>query len=288
MKRSLLTLAPILAVCFMAACQKKATDKAGKGEPVVVERHLEETKGGPMVYVPAGEFMMGCNDGADNRCDDDEKPCHKVYVDEFYIDKYEVTVEQYRTCVQSGKCDDAGLRKYNKCNYDKSGRGDHPINCVDWYQARAYCEFAGKRLPTEAEWEKAARGADGRFFPWGNNWNPRDANYCDSSCGGSWADKNHDDGYPTTAPVGSFPDGASPYGTMDMAGNVSEWCSDRYDENYYSAGPSRNPTGPASGDLRVVRGGAWNHIPYYLRTSHRTKAFPSFSLSTVGFRCARD
>lgn len=221
-----------------------------------------ETKAGEMVLVPAGEFIMG-----NDRGEADEKPEHKVYLDAFYIDKYETTVDQYGKCAQAGKC--TKPNEGGGCNWGKSDRGKHPINCVDWNQVKTYCEWAGKRLPTEAEWEKAARGTDGRVYPWGNEW---DAGKCVNNTN-------------STKPVGSIPAGASPYGCLDMVGNVWEWCADWYDAGYYKTAPVRNPPGPASGTTRVLRGGAWVLLPTYFRAARRHCDSPAVRDSYGGFRC---
>jgi formylglycine-generating enzyme required for sulfatase activity len=201
---------------------------------------------GDMVEIPAGKFMMGCNSAVDTECYSDESPYHEVNLSAFKIDKYEVTAGQYKACVDAGKCMAADTG--GSCNYGSSGRDLHPINCVDWTQANAYCQWAGKRLPTEAEWEKAARGTDGRKYPWGNTGLDCDhAVMSVSPCSNS-----------STQPVGSKPLGASPYGAEDMIGNVWEWASDWYSSSYYSSSPANDPQGPASGTYRVVRGGSWN------------------------------
>ena len=231
-----------------------------------------ETKAGEMVLVPAGEFIMG-----NDRGEADEKPEHKVYLDAFYIDKYETTVDQYGKCAQAGKC--TKPNEGGGCNWGKSDRGKHPINCVDWNQVKTYCEWAGKRLPTEAEWEKAARGTDGRKYPWGNEQAACDYAIFDSG-------NNNGCGKNSTWPVGSKPKGASPYGAMDMAGNVWEWVADWYDANYYQHSPRRNPTGPASGKACVLRGGSWGDDPEYFRSSFRLWLTPDIKNYYVGFRCA--
>jgi sulfatase modifying factor 1 len=183
-----------------------------------------------MVLVPAGDFMMGCNYTVDNVCGKDERPYHKVYLDAFHIDKYDVTNAQYGQCVSAGSC---------SANDKFVGLTDpqQPVVGVDWNQADVYCKWAGKRLPTEAQWEKAARGTDGRKYPWGNQ-EPT----CDLAV--FYSVQNMGCGRNSTWPVGSKPAGASPYGAMDMAGNMWNWVSDRYDENYYQSSPNRNPTGP--------------------------------------------
>ncbi len=231
---------------------------------------------GSMVTVPAGLFRMGCS-GSDSSCAGDEKPVHEVFLDAFSIDKTEVTVDAYAACVSAGKCSNPTTGVY--CNWEVSGRGDHPINCVDWSQAVAYCAWAGGRLPTEAEWERAARGTDGRVYPWGN-----EKATCQRAVmydGGDGCGKDR------TFPVGSKPRGASPSGALDMAGNVWEWVSDRYDSNYYKSSPSRNPRGPSSGSFRVKRGGSFDYVASLVRAGYRSYDAPSRRGGYLGFRCAR-
>ena len=216
-----------------------------------------------MVFVPAGEFFSGCNKTVDKECDNNRKPGHVVQVDGFYIDITEVTVAAYAACVKAWRCSSKGLempfndgweREYPEdawaCNWKKKGRGNHPINCVDWYQAEAYCRWKGKRLPTEAEWEKAARGTDGRKYPWGNMGfatskvaNIRDETASRERTEAEATSSDDDDLFEVvetaeetfeaydhrskgTAPVGQFPAGVSPYGVLDMIGNVAEWADD--------------------------------------------------------------
>jgi len=229
--------------------------------------------GAPMVKVPAGKFLMGSKSG-----DSDEKPQREVYLDGFWIDKYEVTVDLYARCVKAGKCTKPKTGKYY--NWDVSGRGNHPINGVDWYQANAYCKWTGKKLPTEAMWEKAARGTDGRKFPWGNQ--EASCKYAVMDDGGKGCGRD------STWPVGSKPGGVSPYGAHDMAGNVWEWTSDWYGSSYYGNAPARNPRGPSSGSFRVVRGGRWYYVvPAYLRAANRYFYSPGGAYYDIGMRCAR-
>jgi len=203
----------------------------------------------------------------------DEKPVHKVYLDEYYIDKFEVTVSQFREF-----CRETNHKMPKQPVWNKD---DHPVVNVSWQDAAAYAKWARASLPTEAQWEKAARGTDGRRYPWGNerpneggryrcNYRPR---------------HGKGDGYGYTAPVGSFPTGASPYGCMDMAGNVWEWCADWYDGDYYSKSPSRNPTGPPSGNERVLRGGSWVGHVRLVRSSLRLRHLPDNRGVSFGFRC---
>ncbi|MBI4699622.1 MAG: SUMF1/EgtB/PvdO family nonheme iron enzyme [Deltaproteobacteria bacterium] len=229
-----------------------------------------------MVLVPAGDFWMGCAP-ADPSCDDDEKPRHEVYLDAFYIDKTEVTVAAYRACVSAGGCGAPGAEQ--SCNWGESGRDDHPINCVDWHQSEAYCRWTGKRLPTEAEWEKAARSADGRIYPWGSEAPSCRLAVMNDGFGGC--------GRMSTWPVGSKPAGASPYGALDMAGNVWEWVADWYDANYYATSPARNPGGPTGGSEHGLRGGCWqDDVVLSVRASDRIWYVPALR-SYFGFRCAR-
>jgi formylglycine-generating enzyme required for sulfatase activity/predicted Ser/Thr protein kinase len=230
-----------------------------------------------MVYVPAGEFIMGSDVGGE-----DEKPVHTVYLDAFCIDKTEVTNAQYRKCVKSGVCNAPSNIIYDYADY-----AQHPVVDVGWNDADAYCRWAGKRLPTEAEWEKAARGPDGLVYPWGNKFNGTKLNFADKNTSFDWSDLNWDDGYAGTAPVGSYPDGASPYGALDMAGNVWEWVADWYDSGYYAISPENNPKGPASGDTRVYRGGSWRAEKPLVRAAERERNPPTSAFANVGFRCAR-
>jgi formylglycine-generating enzyme required for sulfatase activity len=200
-----------------------------------------------MVLIPAGEFLMG---DAFNEGDSDERPQHRVYLDAFFIDQYEVTNAQYKAfCDATGRSyppDPEIWGDYFTTGYFLN-RPDYPVVDVTWFDAQAYAEWAGKRLPTEAEWEKAARGGlEGKRYPWGDASSHDDANY---------GEKGGRDQWTYTSPVGSFPPNG--YGLYDMAGNVWEWCADGYDENYYSRSPNQNPTGSATETNRVSRGGSW-------------------------------
>jgi serine/threonine-protein kinase len=217
------------------------------------------------VLIPEGEFSMGSTTGLPN-----ERPVHQVYLDAYYIDKYEVTNSQYRKCVDAGACQPPSRTRY----YDNSKYAKHPVVYVDWFSANAYCTWRGARLPTEAEWEKAARGTDERIYPWGNSMSCEFANAYECNNNG-------------TVPVGSYPKGKSPYGVYDMAGNVWEWVSDSFDPDYYTYSPKSNPTGPPESIGRAFRGGAWISIPDTFRSSFRAGFGYLLSDGGVGFRCAR-
>ena len=222
--------------------------------------------GAPMVLVPAGEFTMGL-DGWDA----DEKPAHRVFLDAFYMDKYEVTIAQYTKFMQeTGREQPAQWKDVNPAT-----DGARPVVGVTWHDADAYCRHYGKRLPTEAEWEKAARGADGRRFPWGHE-EPTDRH---AYFGAVWI------GYGTLLPVGSLEAGKSPYGIYDLAGNVWEWVADWYDMDYYKKSPDRNPTGPPRGGSKVLRGGSWYNMLYDLRSTNRYYYVPANKFFDLGFRC---
>jgi len=191
------------------------------------------------VPIPAGEFTMGCTDNETIVCQDTAQPVHQVHVDGFSIDKYLVTFERYNQCREAGQCTD--LYQGGGCNAGLEWNTHHPVNCVNYQQASDFCTWEGKRLPTEAEWEKAARGTDGRLYPWGN-----EAPSCDYTVMNQKVEGNTIGpgcGAGTTQVVGSKPKGASPYGVMDMSGNLFEWTADWYDEKYYQYSPKNNPKG---------------------------------------------
>jgi formylglycine-generating enzyme required for sulfatase activity len=233
------------------------------------------------ILIPAGNFRMGCS-SSDTHCYDNEYPRHTVYLDAYYIDKYEVTNSLYQTCVAAGVCDrprstssDTRDRYYENPTY-----ANYPVIHITWVQANTFCIWAEKRLPTEAEWEKAARGplisAELMFiYPWGNLAPNRTLlNY---------AGNERD-----TTTVGSYPAGESFYGVMDMAGNVWEWTADWYASNYYNGSPANNPQGPNAGEHRVLRGGSWINIDNDVRSTYRGYRDPErWNTSRLGFRCAR-
>lgn len=250
-----------------------------------------------MVYIPAGEFIMGSPSGEGNS---DEYLQHKVYLDAFYIDKYEVTNEDYaRFLNEKGNQEEEGalwldidswacsIEKREGRYQSKSGYERYPVVRVTWYGARAYAKWRGCRLPTEAEWEKAARGGlVGKKYPWGNKGpDGSQCNFADKNLNSSWCDKVADDGYGSTAPVGSYPPNG--YGLYDMVGNVYEWVNDWYDENYYQKGRLYNPQGPDTGSFPVIRGGSWFNTAWNLRCASRYYCAPDFAMNIFGFRCAK-
>lgn len=261
----------------------------GAAEPLKDAKEGVAQSGGPTgkdgaatIVIPEGEFLMGANDAAGN-----ERPEHKVWLKGYAIDQYEVTISLYAKFLEAAKhgppptWDDEAVLS----------AGNRPAVGLTWPDAEAYCRWAGKRLPTEAEWEKAARGTDGRRFPWGHMQPFVDiANYNR----GVWVSDAI-----TLAPVtsglegmsvrhGTKEGGKSPYGLFHMAGNAAEWVADWYDREYYQKSPARNPTGPAGGEKHVIRGGSWADVPAGIRTTARISAEPDFQDRTVGVRCAMD
>lgn len=245
-----------------------------------------------MVFIPAGKFIMGSDEG-----EPEEGPAHEVNLDAFWMDLTEVTNRMYRLCVEAGSCDPPmETGSYTRARYHANPLfADFPVIFVDWEMANAYCQWAGARLPTEAEWEKAARGEDALTYPWGADWDVgsrKRLNFADKNNPEMASDFSADDGYHDTAPVGSYPAGTSPYGIHDLAGNVWEWVADWYDPYYYLNSPLHNPLGPEGPtpeiSLRVLRGGAWvaaNQAVFH--TYNRNGLEPSKSSSSVGFRCVR-
>jgi serine/threonine-protein kinase len=223
-----------------------------------------------MVYVPEGEFTMGTTDGAS-----DEQPVHTVNLDAYWMDRTEVTNGMYALCVQAGACQQPrNTSSPTQTNYYGTSQfADYPVIYVAWNDAQAYCAWADARLPTEAEWEKAARGTDARTYPWGNTVPNTDLLNFNRNVG-------------DTSAVGKYPSGASPYGALDMAGNVDEWVADWFGETYYGSSPSSNPTGPTSSNFRVYRGGSWHDPEYFARSAYRGGDPPDYYNIVIGFRCA--
>ncbi len=255
-------------IVTLSACSTNQFSNMGDKKGSVDEDELgigstrvNKKDGAEMVYVPAGSFLMGSEDSAAYT---DEMPEHLVTLEGYWIYKYEVTNVQYQACIKAGRC------KGGEYEYDFNDDSPGSL-AANWNQAVVYCKWAGGQLPTEAEWEKAARGTDGRTYPWGETI------------------PNHDlaqfGGGTIMVPVGSFPEGASPYGALDMAGNVWEWVADWYDENYYETSPSENPEGPDSGEFRVLRGGSWTNYGSDLRVTFRYGYLPDEKDTSFGFRC---
>jgi formylglycine-generating enzyme required for sulfatase activity len=229
----------------------------------------------PMVLVPEGDFTMGSPEGEG---EPDEHPQHIVHLDNFYIDQYEVTVEQYRRFMKVTNRPAPDYWDHVELRRDAK----KPVVAIDWQDAHDYCEWAGKRLPTEAEWEKASRGTDKRTYPWGEFApNSSTANFGESSR----EEKVYEQ---QLREVGSYERGKSPYEVYDMAGNVWEWVQDWYGENYYQISPRENPPGPPLGEFKVLRGGSWDFVPKVLRTAYRFRFDPTARLASFGFRCAQD
>jgi formylglycine-generating enzyme required for sulfatase activity len=258
-----------------------------------------------MVYVPAGAFRMGSDhlqaayarqvckeynpEGGLAACPStsfgDESPAHLVSLDGYWIDRTEVTNGQYQVCEAAGACTppvETGAY-YRPSYYGNAEFEDYPVIWVTRDQASEYCRWAGGRLPTEAEWEYAARGPESWLYPWGDEFDGTRLNYCDANCDAGPNDPTVDDGYADTAPVGSYPTGASWVGALDMAGNVREWVSDWYGS--YTPEPQDNPTGPATGDALVPRGGSWMDLPSNIRSANRGGDPLDYTRHKLGFRC---
>jgi formylglycine-generating enzyme required for sulfatase activity len=317
---------PVVRAFTPAKVTKDHTEVAPEIMPVQLSEPID-TKirlpdGMVMVYVPAGDFEMG-NDGIqwvwsgslvwddlDLQVFTDEGPKHDVYLDAYWIDQTEVTVGMFRKFVEDTGYEttaerdgwgapwtDGPMEKewphvpgtdwQHPHGPESSAVDDHPVVQVSWYDAEAYCEWAGGYLPMEAQWEKAARGTDDRLWPWGDTYEGNRGNFCDVSCPVKrWNHNSYDDSYPLISPVGIFPGGASPYGALDMAGNIWEWVADWYDEDYYTDSPYENPTGPSSGTERTQRGGSWIDNESWVRTTVRHETPPRTRADDLGFRCA--
>ncbi|MBI1725205.1 MAG: SUMF1/EgtB/PvdO family nonheme iron enzyme [Candidatus Tectomicrobia bacterium] len=264
-----------------------------------VRTQVSHADGATQAYVPAGTFAMGSDKSERN-----ERPERKIRLSAYWIDQTELTASRFarfveatrhRTTAEKGgwawvwdetlKNGEGGWRQEKSVSWrNPAGRGsdwkampEQPVSQVGWPDAEAYCRWAGRRLPTEAEWERAARGDDGRKFSWGNAPDPKRANL-----------KGGEDGFPGVAPVGRFPQGASPFGALDMAGNVWEWVADWYHPQAYKTMAARDPKGPAKGTRRVVRGAAWGSPLEWATTTNRYDRLPPYRNNKIGFRCAQD
>ena len=286
----------ILICASFSACSPKtaALTESGAADPLAarVDLVFENPAGDrhEMLSIPAGTFEMGTYNG-----DINEAPVREVFLDSFLIDKYEVSNEKFLSFLSAmGRFTDkkgnilmdirdiqSPVRYVNYRFELKSLRRRldlerHPVTEVTWYGAREYCRWAGLRLPTEAEWEKAARGTDGRTYPWGEGFTSKKTNSMQGA-------RTH----VATTPVGHYPRGVSPFGAHDMVGNVQEWVEDRYSADYYEQEENANPKGPSSGLARVLRGGSWRERVKFLTATARTGSGPSASTDHIGFRCAR-
>lgn len=268
----------------------KTPDPSINITPVDTQTTISEIDGMALVYVPAGEFIRGVD--ADDALQDcmnyrsncerswfvNAEPVQSISLDGFWVDQTEVTNRMYSLCVDAGVCmkpkqisSETRTEYFGNPEYD-----DFPVVYVDWGMAKSYCEWAGRRLLTEAEWEKAARGVDGRGYPWGNEIDCTFANYytIGVACIGD------------TTKVGSYPKGASIYGALDMVGNVWEWVADLYDKNYYKESPLSNPLGASDGYVRIARGGSWSNSGSEIHLYFRHERPSDFSDFNFGFRCA--
>jgi formylglycine-generating enzyme required for sulfatase activity len=288
-------LAIAVATLFSTSCSKDSE----------VETKIRSKDGMVMVFVPAGEFAMGstedqvesalklCRQNFDSgdcpKWFGDEQPQHIVGLDAFWIDRTEVTNAQYQLCVDAKACAAhvQSRSSSHRSYYDNPAYADYPVIWVNWKAASDYCAWGGGRLPTEAEWEYAARGPEGRQYPWGDLLDGKKLNACDMNCPYHlWSNDEYDDGYGDTAPVGSYPEGASWCGALDMAGNVAEWVVDWYGP--YSADKQECPTGPDSGSGRIFRGGSWHSPPIFARSASREQHPAIAPNEHIGLRCVMD
>ena len=272
-----------LLACSLMAASALADHESSKQPPLWTalddaERMAAMEVPGGMAVVLGGSFLMGSDPQKDRAAGPQEFPQHRVYVDAFWIDRYEVSNVEYLRFVLGTGTD---WPKFWRESPFPENVALHPVINVSWHDAEAYCRWAGKRLPTEAEWEKAARGEDGRVFPWGNE----PAGWMKSNIAHSGSKRGFK--YPPLANVNRYDKGVSPYGVYQMAGNVSEWVADWFDPEYYQRKLSDNPTGPVVGELKVFRGGSWNEDPEVARSAGRNAGTPDRKSYLTGLRCAR-
>ena len=274
--------AVIAIVIAVTAFGRETETPAPTPEPTGLPASIAASDGAKMVLVSAGPFEMGSEADVDRA-----SPIHTVTLDDYYFDQYEVTNAQYAAFLNEQGNQSEGDEPWHRVSLNReriherggswqieSGYGNYPVMVVSWYGAQSYCAWRGDRLPTEAEWEKAARGDDGREYPWGNE-----------SPSESLLNSDFTEG--DIVPVGSYPDGASPYGVYDMAGNVWEWVADWHDADFYGNSPDANPSGPSLGELKVLRGGAWPSVSSNVRSAYRSGGRPLYAVNEIGFRCAR-
>ena len=266
--------------------------------PTMGDTRTRPADGMVMIYVPGGTFQMGSTEteieAAISLCREHydicnrwyymrESPQHGVSLGGFWLDQSEVTNTQYRRCVEGGACAEPSACKKGAPTYADVDKSDHPVVCVSWQDAQAYCQWAGARMPTEAEWEYAFRGEQRAIYPWGDTFDGARLNYCDVNCEASHADSRYDDGYGKTSPVGNYPKGASWSGVLGMSGNVSEWVADWLGDYAHKA--ESNPSGPSSGSEKVIKGCSWFFHPTYCRGATRASVDPGTRFDYLGFRC---
>lgn len=258
------------------------------GKKLAAERVANWKTKSEMVMVPAGEFLMGSDKKTDRLAYRSEIPQHRVYLDVFEIGKYEVTALEYLKFVLATSRPPQLDWRYDGGNFQES-MAHHPIMHVTWHDADAYCKWAGQRLPTEAEWEKAARGSDGRLFPWGQEYaGPTRANFGRTGLSGPVRDRPERLLlYPPIISVDKYENALSPYGLYQTIGNVAEWVADWYSPDYYKAAPDRNPQGPETGTQKAFRGGGWMDSTTTMRVAMRNGTDPNTKINWLGFRCAK-
>jgi formylglycine-generating enzyme required for sulfatase activity len=254
-----------------------------------------------MVYAPAGTFNMGSTGGDLNQvralcaryggvCEtwpfENEQPQHSVRLDALWVDQSEVTNAQYQRCVSAGACETVQSCDWGTPTFGDPAKTQYPVVCVSWINANAYCRWAGARLPTESEWEYAARGPQGRDYPWGDGFDGNRLSFCDQSCPHRWRDNAVRDGYSEAAPVGAFAAGASWCGALDLAGNVWEWTLSQHKSYPYNPNDGRESV--SSDVKRVLRGGSWSDDPTTVRSAARTSENHHYKTWHVGFRCVMD
>lgn len=258
-------------------------------QPTPTPAPLTSKTGMLMVYVPGGVFRLGNDDG-----NPDQRPSILVNMDPYFMDETEVTNGQYAQCVADGVCrpPSRANASYHPLYYGSPDYDNYPVIFVDWNMADTFCRWRSARLPSEAEWERAAgynpATLQRTFYPWGDEFNGENLNYCDANCSGEDQDASFNDQHRDTAPVKSYETGRSPLGVYDMLGNVMEWTADWYDRKAYASAPNTNPRGPASGDYKVIRGGSWLSGPDDTSVTYRTFFSPGVVQATLGFRCAAD